>query len=145
MKQILKYALVSLSLAVIFSCGKENITEEPYLDVTPNNISGIWKLEQWNGAPMAEGTYVYMEITRKDRLFTLYQNTDSFKERILTGEYYIDENYIVHGVYDYSGDDWQYDYSVSELTADRMVWTAVQNPDDVSVYVRCESLPEELK
>ena len=51
---------------------------------------------------------------------------------------------IVMGQYDYGIGDWNHQYIVTDLDADSMVWTAKDNPEDVSLYVRCESIPDEV-
>ena len=44
----------------------------------------------------------------------------------------------------YGMGDWNHQYIVTDLDADSMVWTAKDNPEDVSLYVRCESIPDEV-
>lgn len=39
---------------------------------------------------------------------------------------------------------WNNSYLISELEADRMVWTVLEDAEDVSVYVRCEKVPEDI-
>ena len=85
---------------------------------------------------------------RSDRTYTLYQNLDSFSTRTLTGSFYIETDpergAVIRGNYDYDRGDWAHRYIVTELNGRRMVWTAKDNPEDVSVYVRAE-LPEGFK
>lgn len=57
------------------------------LEVTNNNIAGTWQLAEWNGAPLAEGSFVYIEFIRKDAKYVMYQNLDSFGTRKLTGPF----------------------------------------------------------
>lgn len=136
-----------LAIALI-SCSDDEEYVEPILDVTPNNIAGEWSLESWNDAPLAEGSYVYISFERADRTYTLYQNVDSAPARTLTGRYYITTDMelgaVIRGDYDFGVGEWAHRYVVKDLTAKSMTWIAKDNPDDVSVYVRCE-IPEQVK
>ena len=136
-----------LAIALI-SCSDDEEYVEPILDVTPNNIAGEWYLESWNDAPLAEGSYVYISFERADRTYTLYQNVDSAPARTLTGRYYITTDMefgaVIRGDYDFGVGEWTHRYIVKDLTAKSMTWIAKDNPDDVSVYVRCE-IPEQVK
>lgn len=136
-----------LAIALI-SCSDDEEYVEPILDVTPNNIAGEWCLESWNDAPLAEGSYVYISFERADRTYTLYQNVDSAPFRTLTGRYYITTDMelgaVIRGDYDFGVGEWTHRYVVKDLTAKSMTWIAKDNPDDVSVYVRCE-IPEQVK
>ena len=38
------------------------------LDVTAANLDGTWKLVEWNGAPLQEGSYCYITFSRRIRL-----------------------------------------------------------------------------
>lgn len=149
MKNLLKRAFLALmALAVLTACSDDDVYQEPALDVTPNNIAGTWCLQSWSGGEMMEGSYVYIDFVRADRTYTLYQNLDSQQLRTITGSYYIetDAEYgaVIRGNYDYGNGEWSHRYIVTDLTAERMVWTAKDNADDVSVYVRKE-LPEGFK
>lgn len=148
MKRLLNMIFMAMLAVVLISCDKNEEYVEPILDVTPNNIAGEWCLESWNDTALAEGSYVYIDFERADRTFTMYQNIDSAPARTLTGRYYIstDEEHgaIIRGEYDYGRGDWAHRYIVKELTAKSMTWIAKDNPDDVSVYIRCE-IPELVK
>lgn len=137
-----------MAIAAMSACSDDEGYQKPAMDVTPNNIAGTWRLQSWSGGDMAEGSYVYIDFVRSDRTYTLYQNIDSQQLRTITGRYYIelDAEYgaIIRGNYDYGNGDWAHRYIVTELTAERMVWTAMDNTKDVSVYVRAE-LPEGFK
>lgn len=136
-------------LLAAVSCSKERDNAEPVLDVTAHTISGVWRLDEWSGGKPAEGTYVYVEFTRRDQLFTIYDNMGSFSARRRTGRYNITVDdalgaAVIRGLYDYSAGDWQHRYIVTGLTAGQMTWTAVDDPDDVSVYRRVESVPQDI-
>ena len=149
MKKLFKGLFFALMAVVLMTaCNDEDIYQEPTLDVTPANIAGSWRLESWSGGELAEGTFVYIDFVRADRTYTLYQNIDSHQTRTITGRYYIETDAefgaIIRGNYDYGNGDWAHRYIVTDLTADRMVWTAKDNSNDVSIYVRA-TIPEDLK
>lgn len=148
MKTIFKSLFALLALAIA-GCSDDNKSlNEALLDVTPHNIAGSWQLESWSGKTLAPASYVYVEFTRADRTFAIYQNIDSMGDcRLLTGRYNIEidaaTGAVIRGQYDY-GDVWAHRYIVTDLTADRMVWTATDDCNDVSVYVRAE-IPADIK
>ncbi len=145
--KLMIFALAAIMFSV--SCGKKDPVVE-YLDVTPNNIAGEWKLVEWEGTSLDDGTYMYVEFVRKDREFTIYQNFDSMGDmpHIVTGTFNIETDVelgaIIRGLYDYDEGVWAHDYEVNELTKDSMTWIAVDDPDFVQKWVRC-SVPEEFK
>ena len=80
-----KVKSILVTLAVILSavaCEKKMPGEPPveYLDVNVSNISGSWELVEWNGAPLQSGTYVFLNIIRKDWTYQMWQNVDSFQD-----------------------------------------------------------------
>jgi hypothetical protein len=58
MNIIKKISILLLAAAALLSCAEK---EEPvvYLDVNAHNISGYWKLVQWNGTTLDESTFYY--------------------------------------------------------------------------------------
>ena len=137
-----------MAVVTMTACSEEEQYQEPTLDVTPNNIAGTWRLASWSGGDLASGSYVFIDFVRADRTYTLYQNIDSPQLRVITGRYFIETDAelgaVIRGNYDYGNGDWAHRYIVTDLTADRMVWTAKDNREDVSVYVRAE-LPNGFK
>ena len=83
-----------------------------------------------------------MDFDRKDRTFEMYQNTDSFSTRYITGRYYIyvdgNAGSVIRGDYDFGNGAWAHRYIVTNLTENRMVWTALDDSKYVDVYVRCD-------
>ena len=138
-----------LAIVVLaISCQKEDDTPQTkYLDVTPNNVSGMWKLVEWNGQPLAGGTYCYIEFTRKDKTFTIWQNFDSISNNAhqTTGTYNIQTDVelgaVMIGMYDYDGGFWAHDYEVNDLTSTSMCWVAVDDKEFTQKYVRVDSIP----
>lgn len=147
MKKLIKLTMAVAALLVMFAC-TDKIETPKYLDVTPNNISGSWRLESSCGQALAEGTYVYIDFDRKERSFEMFQNTDSFSTRYITGRYFIytdaEAGAIIRGDYNYGNGEWAHRYIVSDLTSKRMTWTALDNSDYVDVYVRCE-IPDTIR
>ena len=147
MNSIFKFAFALVALLAMVSCS-EKISDSDFLNVTPNNISGSWRLESSCGEPLAEGLYVYIDFDRKERSFEMFQNTDSFATRCITGRYFIYTDYeagaVIRGDYDYGNGAWEHRYVVTDLTKSRMTWTALDNEEFVNVYVRCE-IPELIR
>ena len=148
MKRI-KSIFLMLSVAVsVVACSKDAPLVE-YLEVTPNNIAGQWKLVEWSGVAH-EYTYFYIDIVRKDREYTIYQNFDSMGDRphVVTGNFNIETDVekgaIIRGIYDYDEGYWSHEYEVNELTEDTMTWVATDDPTFVQKFVRT-SIPENIK
>ncbi|MBE6241853.1 MAG: hypothetical protein E7114_00335 [Bacteroidales bacterium] len=143
--------LIAAAFAVmsLISCTEKPEVTVEYLDVNANNISGRWELVEWNGAPLTEGTYVYLDIVRNDRTYTMYQNLDSFTNvpHKVTGSYYIEYDpelgAILRGNYDHDSGDWAHRYIVKDLTADQMYWVAKDDPTFIQKFVRVDSIPVE--
>ena len=73
MKRAIGLMLMAILCMTAVSCTEKNtqVTEE-YLDVNANNISGKWELVEWNGAVLTGGTYVFLDIVRNDRTYTMH-------------------------------------------------------------------------
>lgn len=147
MKNILKLMTVLGLFLCLFSC-KEEVPVEPSLEVTPANIDGVWQLSEWDGQALGENTYCYVIFHRKDKTFEMYQKFDSMYARYITGTFSIEKDpyvgYVISGVYDYENGDWNNEYVVTDLfKSGSMTWT-VKDGEEVTKYVRCESVPEEI-
>lgn len=147
-----KVKSILVTLAVILSavaCEKKMPGEPPveYLDVNVSNISGSWELVEWNGAPLQSGTYVFLNIIRKDWTYQMWQNVDSFQDvpHQVTGRFYLDVDpalgAIIRGDYDHDSGDWAHRYIIKDLTKDSMIWVAKDNAEYVQKFVRVESIP----
>ncbi len=144
MKKFTNFAVAMLCAIVALSCSEKSDVGEIYLDVTPNNISGVWSMESYdNGQKLAEGTYYYIDFNRKDRTFVSYDNLGSMETHKRSGRYdiTIDGAAVIRGIYDFGQGDWEHRYYVRDLTKSRMVWVATDDESIVQVYVRAE-LPE---
>ena len=148
MKTFLKTIAFMLVLTGVFSCSPEEDLTPQSLEVTPNNISGVWKLADVNGEALPEGVYCYIELVRRDRTFTMYQKFDSMYPRRLTGFFEITKDdykgYILSGKYDYGTGDWNNSYIVTSLFEDFMLLAVDGENGDVCKYVRCNEVPAEI-
>ena len=146
-----RLAYLFSTLALIFavsSCEKViGGDEELLLEVNANNISGKWQLMQWNESSLNDDTYVYIDIVRNDRTYTMYQNIDSFKDvpHKVTGSYYLEVDpavgAVIRGNYDHDSGDWAHRYIITDLTRTKMVWTAKDDPTFVQIWNRVDSIP----
>ena len=150
MKVFKSMSVMFAALVLAVACGKEETPVIEYLDVTPNNLAGEWKLVEWSGAELSAETYFYVEFVRKDREFTIYQNFDSMGNisHMTQGNFNIELDVelgpIIVGQYKYDGGLWSHNYEVNNLTKDSMEWIAVDDSTFVQKFKRC-SIPEELK
>jgi hypothetical protein len=125
-------------------CSEPDHNGTLFLDVTYNNIAGVWSLQSFdNGVELGEGTYRYIVLDRKERRFVSYDNLGSMAQVKRTGRFdiYTDAAAIIRGSFDYGQGDWEHRYYVRNLTTDSMVWVATDNENVVMVYTRAE-LPE---
>ena len=68
MKKITKFAMALIVAIAAFACSKEENRGAEYLDVTYNNIAGVWSLQSFdNGVELGEGTYRYLVLDRKEQ------------------------------------------------------------------------------
>lgn len=147
MKNILKLFAAIVLFLCFSSCEKETVGESS-LEVTPANLDGTWQLSEWNGQTLDANTYCYVVFHRKDKTFEMYQKFDSMYARYITGSFVIENDpylgYVISGQYDYGNGDWNNEYIITDLfQSGSMVWT-VKNGDEVTKYVRCESVPKEI-
>ena len=54
------------------ACDDEDEAKVETLEVTSANLNGTWQLMEWNGEPLAEGTYCYITFIRRDKTFQMY-------------------------------------------------------------------------
>lgn len=150
MKRIFNLMMLLAAFAAV-SCERvdDGGDQEQLLEVNANNISGQWQLILWNDAFLNEGTYVYIDIVRNDRTYTMYQNIDSFKDvpHKVTGSYYLEIDpavgAVIRGNYDHDSGDWAHRYIITDLTNSKMTWTAKDDPTFVQIWSRVESIPVE--
>lgn len=158
MKNIFVYLMLAMTFALSACSDDDEMAVSPYLPVTYANIAGTWQLTEWNGEELGEGRYCYLVINRKanddgNRTLEIYMNIDSDKSHHITSIYELKDDdemdeepttAIISGMYDHSAGFWNNSYLVNQVDATRMVWTVTDDAEDVSVYVRCESIPEDI-
>ena len=136
MKRFLGFAMVFVAALVLSSCEKEGGVSNEYLDVTPNNISGVWRVESFdNGVELNENTYRYIEFKRKGKSFVSYDNLGSMEVQKRSGRFDIttDGAAVIRGQYNFGQGDWEHSYYVRDLTKERMVWVAIDDESLVTV------------
>ena len=148
MKKILTLISVIALAFATSSCEKVDDNPQPQqLEVNANNISGQWQLVEWNGDNLAEDTYVYLDIVRNDKTYTMYQNMDSFTNvpHIITGSYYlytdVELGAIIRGSYDHDSGEWSHRYNIISLTANEMFWVATDDLTFSQKFVRVDTIP----
>jgi hypothetical protein len=142
------FALVIIAAMAAVSCDKNNLElQEEQLEVNSNNISGKWMLVEWNNAPLVEGTYVYLDIVRNGKTYTMYQNMDSFAgvPHVITGSYYLSADVelgaVIRGDYDHGCGEWSDRYVIRSLTRTKMVWVGKNDDTFVQEFSRVDSIP----
>lgn len=143
------FALLLVAALSVVSCGKDDLTQpqEEQLEVNANNISGTWMLVEWNDAPLADGTYVYLDILRNEKTYTMYQNLDSFADvpHVITGSYYlytdVELGAIIRGDYDHDSGEWSDRYVIRSLTRTKMVWVGKNDETFIQEFSRVDSIP----
>jgi hypothetical protein len=153
----MKFFRESLALAIVavalFVSGCERGSDvdgggadEHNMAVTYYTVDGAWRLVEWNEAPLAEGTLLYIDLDRKERRFEMWDNFNSMYPTMSSGSFLLSvddmDRYIISGWYDYGVGDWNNEYIVELNTeGDSMVWCAVSS-DEVMIFAKVEQLPE---
>ena len=118
MKNLFKNIAIFFVVFSFAACSNDDVDFAPKsLEVTPHNISGYWKLTEYNGQKIPQGLFCYVEYIRKDRKFVMYQKFDSMYPRRITGVFSIEKDkygkYILSGKYDYGMGEWNNKYFVT--------------------------------
>lgn len=140
--------LLVVATTLIAGCEKPApLPSEKPIAVTYAALNGCWQLTMWQGAPMAEDTYLYIEFDRSLRRYTMWDNIDSMYATDTTGTFAISEEedgtYTLSGTYDYGVGDWNSDYRVT-LTSEgeKMQWRSLDGTHQVLDFVRVAEIPE---
>lgn len=152
MKTIFKITMFFALLLIATACSNndEPVMGNLPLEATYTNVAGTWELTNWNGEPLAEGLYCYLELDRRSQSFVIYDNMNSMYANKLTGTFTLakdkkDETVdLISGKYDYDGGSWSNVYQIV-LFEGRMEWTVQGDATDVSIYERCNEIPEDIK
>ena len=135
-------------VATIAGCEKPApLPTEEKIAVTYAALDGCWQLSMWQGAPMAEDTYLYIEFDRREHRYTMWDNIDSMYATDTTGTFAITEEedgtYTLSGTYDYGVGDWSSDYRVTlSNEGERMQWISRSGSFQTMDFVRIEAIPE---
>lgn len=135
------------AVATLMSCGKQVPIEDPEgaIVVSYSTVSGSWELTWWNGTPLSDDTILYIDLDRTERRFEMWDNIGSMYPVCTTGTFLLtaeeDGSYTLSGSYDHGVGDWNDEYRVEMLSADRMQWWSRTN-GDVLDFMRIESIPE---
>lgn len=148
MKTLFRMMALFILLIGFTACEDDEETVST-LEVNYANLNGTWQLSEWNGQPLAEGTYCYITFVRKDKTYKMYQKFDSMYARCVTGTFTVENDdylgYIISGDYDFSMREWTNSYIVTDLLpSGSMIWTVKDDYNDVSKYVRCDGVPSNI-
>ena len=139
--------LLLVAALTVTSCEKPApLPSEEQIAVTYAALDGYWQLTMWQGEPIAEETYLYIEFDRSSHRYTMWDNIDSMYATDTTGTFTITEEedgtYTLSGTYDYGVGDWSNDYRVV-LTheGEHMQWRAL-SANQTMDFVRVEAMPE---
>lgn len=146
MKKI--FPLLFLALMTAFTACEKPIEEIPALEVNYINLDGTWQLAEWNDAPLADGTWLYIVLDRKEHTFKVYDNLNSMYPHLSTGVFEITNDWrvgdIISGTYDYANGAWNHDYIVTDLYQESMLWTAKDDAAEVQKFVRVAEVPADI-
>lgn len=114
--------------------------------VTYYTIDGVWQLVEWNDAPLAEGTLLYIDLDRKEHRFEMWDNLNSMYPTMRSGSFILSvddmQRDIISGWYDYGVGDWSNEYLVTlSAEGDTMLWGSVSGSETMT-FVEVEELPE---
>lgn len=146
MKKLTNIFMLMLLLVGV-SCTPD-VIEETTLPVNNYNIDGTWQLAEWNNAPLAEGTYLYIVLDSKGT-FCIYNNINSMYPVMQTGHFAIEKDWrigdIISGTYDHELGTWNNEYIITDLYKESMVWTAKDDATDIQKFVRVVAVPEHIE
>ena len=148
MRLLQRLVATLIVVATIAGCEKPApLPTEEKIAVTYAALDGCWQLSMWQGAPMAEDTYLYIEFDRREHRYTIWDNIDSMYATDTTGTFAITEEedgtYTLSGTYDYGVGDWSSDYRVTlSNKGERMQWISRSGSFQAMDFVRIEAIPE---
>ena len=148
MRLLQRIVATLIVVATIAGCEKPApLPTEEKIAVTYAALDGCWQLSMWQGAPMAEDTYLYIEFDRREHRYTMWDNIDSMYATDTTGTFAITEEedgtYTLSGTYDYGVGDWSSDYRVTlSNEGERMQWISRSGSFQAMDFVRIEAIPE---
>lgn len=147
MKKIFGFILC-FALAIGFTaCSEDETPQVEVVNVNTSYLDGAWSLNEVDGVSLGEGTYLYLSFDRKENTFVMYHNLESMYSQRFTGTWSLTEDedlgILLTGEYDYDLGEWA-TYIATALDANTLHLVNKENPEDVRVYTRCESIPEDV-
>lgn len=149
LREIFSLAIMASAL-LISGCdntdNESNNKKELNKGVTYYTINGAWQLTEWNDAPLAADTHLYILLDRTNQHFEMWDNFDSMYSTMRSGSFTLttDElgRSVISGWYDYGVGDWTNDYIV-ELNAERdnMLWSSVSGNETMQ-FVKIDKIPD---
>ncbi len=147
-KTIFRAILLLVIAFNLTSCSDDDDEKVETVAFTTTTIHGTWQLTQWNGQALTGSVYCYIDFDRSYKTFKMYQNFDSMYARCITGSFSIEkDNYVgdvISGKYDFDNGAWNHDYIVTGFDNTTMTWTAKDDSSEVSVYQRCDEIPQDI-
>ena len=149
MKNFFKLMLLLLLVLPFQACSDDDGPSVTKLEVTSNNLAGIWKLHSWSGVA-GEQPVVYIEFIRKHNKFRIYQTYNSMLPEVKTGTFEIDSSDyykgdVLKGKYDNGMGEWNNTYIVTALYETTLELKAdTKEFSEVQTYVRVSELPTDI-
>ena len=140
--------ILCFTLAIGFvSCSEDEIPQVEVINVNTSYLNGTWCLSEIDGIALEEGTYLYLSFDRKENTFVMYHNLESMYSQRFSGTWSLSEDedlgMILTGEYDYDLGEWAA-YIATASDANTLHLVNKENPEDIRVYTRCESVPEDI-
>lgn len=141
-------AFLTITTLAIAGCERPApMPNEENIAVTYMAIDGCWQLNMWQGAPMADDTFLYIEFNRMEHRYTIWDNLNSMYAVDTTGTFTIieeeDGTYTIMGAYDHGVGDWSNEYRVALLEdGERMQWWSRNGANQVMDFIRVAEIPE---
>lgn len=140
-------ALMVVVATLIAGCEKPApIPTEEHTPVTYDEIYGNWQMTMWQGSPVAEDTYVYIEFNGDARTYTMWDNIGSMYAVKSTGTFTITEEedgrYTLSGTYDHGKGDWSNEYYVELLNNSNILQWRAKGANEVFDFQRIGDIPE---
>lgn len=104
------------------------ITFKKTLEINPNNFEGTW-------VNTNDDTHI-ITLNRKNMTYTLQSGNTTFTGVYTLEESDYDGSVTIRGIYDHSGEEWEYHYKIKYLTKTGMKWQATTNSGIVYEFVR---------
>ena len=119
--------------------------EQNSMAVSYDVIAGAWQLSHWQGAELAEGTHLYIDLDIEQR-YTMWYNIDSMYSRKTTGSYNItqeeDGSYTLSGTYDNGVGKWSNTYSIKLIGDGTHMQWASREGNQTMDFIYVGNIPE---